>query len=230
MSAASTETGTPKRQPFVVRRRLSAAQTARISFVAVVIVVISSIFARDGGVPAWEESFLRFFNDWPDWFEPFMWVLQQVGVTGAPIVAAVVVYYYTRRWQHLVAFAAILPLKLVIEKGIVKQLIERNRPFQSVGDHINVRGPAFEGLSYPSGHTTTAFAVGVVLSAFLPPKWRALPLAWAVIVGIARLYYGEHNFLDVVAGAATGTLFGVVLWYLFLNRFADESRQQVAGP
>lgn len=214
----------------MVRRRLSAARTAWVSLVAIVIVVVSSILARGGSVPAWEESILLFFNDWPDWFEPLMWVLQQVGVTGAPIVAAVVVYYYTRRWQHLVAFAAILPLKLVIEKGIVKQLIERNRPFESVGDHINVRGPAFEGLSYPSGHTTTAFAVGIVLSAFLPPKWRALPVAWATIVGIARLYYGEHNVLDVVTGAATGTFFGVVLWYLLLNRFADEDGQQAAVP
>ncbi|MDH3682435.1 MAG: phosphatase PAP2 family protein [Acidimicrobiia bacterium] len=107
-----------------------------------------------------------------------MWVLQQVRVTGTPIVAAVVVYYFTRRRQYLVASAAILPLKLVIEKGVLKKLVERDRPFESVGAHINVRGPAFEGLSFPSGHTTTIFAISVLLSAtgtlFAVVLWYAL--------------------------------------------------------
>ena len=116
-------------------------------------------------------------------------------------------------------------MKLVIEKGVVKNLVERDRPFESAGAHINVRGPAFEGLSFPSGHTTTIFAIAVLLSALLPPRWRILPVAWAVIVAIARLYYGEHNFLDVVSGAATGTLFAVVLWYAILNRVAEEPRE-----
>ena len=37
-------------------------------------------------------------------------------------------------------------------------------------------------------------------------KWRPIPLIWAVVVGVARLYYGEHNMLDVVAGFAMGTM------------------------
>jgi undecaprenyl-diphosphatase len=189
------------------------------------------VAAADGNVDAWEEFALLFFNGWYDWFEPLMWVLQQVGVIGAPIVAALVVYYFTRRWQHFVAFAAIPPLKLFIEKGVLKNLIERDRPFESVGSHINLRGPAFEGLSFPAGHTTTIFAVSILLSALLPPRWRPVPVVWAGVVGIARLYYGEYNVLDVVAGAATGTLFAVVLWYLLLNRVPDEPRREVVtGP
>ena len=85
-----------------------------------------------------------------------------------------------------------------------------------------MRGPAFEGLSFPSGHTTTAFALGVLLVAFVPPKWRPVALAWAAITGIARLYYGEHNILDVVAGAALGTTFAVVLWFTIVNRFVES--------
>jgi membrane-associated phospholipid phosphatase len=128
------------------------------------------------------------------------------------------IYYSTRKWQHLVPFLLVLPLKLGIEKGLVKQFVERERPAVSVGDSINVRGPGIEGLAFPSGHTTTAFALGILLSAFLPPRWRPVPVIWAVIVGIARMYYGEHNVLDVVAGAALGTAFAVALWYFFLNR------------
>ncbi|MGI9613305.1 MAG: phosphatase PAP2 family protein [Acidimicrobiales bacterium] len=228
MSIPDTETSTRERQPFVLRQAITLRETLIASATAVVIIIISSVIARNGTVPAWEESALHFFNDWADWLEPVMWVLQQVGVTGAPIVAAVVVYYFTRRWQHLVAFAAILPLKLVIEKGLIKNLVERDRPFESVGAEVNVRGPAFEGLSYPSGHTTTIFGVSVLLFALLSPRWRVVPIVWAFIVAIARLYYGEHNLLDVVAGAATGTLFAVMLWYSLLNRVDDDSRDGVA--
>ena len=150
MIMRETEARTGRRQPFALRHRISAAQTVVVSIVAIVVIVASSVVAADGTVPGWEESVLLFFNDWFDWLEPLMWVLQQVGVTGAPIIAALVVYYFTRRWQHLVAFAAVLPMKLLIEKGLVKNLVERDRPFESVGPHINVRGPAFEGLSFPS--------------------------------------------------------------------------------
>lgn len=222
---------TGQRPLFATRYRISAVQTAVASAALLAVIVAASAVAADGTVPGWEESALLFFNDWFDWLEPPMWVLQQVGVTGAPIIAALTVYYFTRRWQYLVAFAAILPMKLLIEKGVVKNLVERDRPFESVGPHVNVRGPAFEGLSFPSGHTTTIFAVSVLLSALLPAKWRPVPLVWAGIVGIARLYYGEHNVLDVVAGAATGTLFAVVLWFTLLNRVAGEGHENgVAGP
>ncbi|MCP4224168.1 MAG: phosphatase PAP2 family protein [Actinomycetia bacterium] len=226
MTMRETETGTQQRKPFAVRHQISVGQTVIVSVLATVVIVVSSIVARNGTVPTWEESVLLFFNDWADWLEPLMWVLQQVGVTGAPIVAALVVYYYTRKWQYFAAFAAILPMKLLIEKGVVKQLVERDRPFESVGPHINVRGPAFEGLSFPSGHTTTIFAIAVLLSALLPPRWRVIPVVWAAIVAIARLYFGEHNFLDVVTGAATGTLFAVLLWYAFLNRVTEAQREE----
>jgi len=226
-----TEARTGQRQLFATRHRISAIQTVVVSGVAMVVIVASSVTAADGSVAPWEESVLLFFNGWYDWLEPPMWVLQQVGVIGTPIVVALIVYYFTRRWQYLVAFAAILPLKLVIEKGVVKKLVERDRPFESVGPHINVRGPAFEGLSFPSGHATTVFAVGILLAVLLPSRWRPVPVVWAGVVAIARLYYGEHNFLDVVAGAAIGTLFAVLLWYVLLNRVVDDQPEDVvAGP
>lgn len=226
MAGAEAADSWRDRHPFVARHKIGLGQTAVVLAVAGIVILISSLIARDGSVPAWEESALVFVNDWPDWLEPLVWALQQVGVIGTPIIAAVVVYTFTRRWQYLVAFAAILPLKLLIEKGLIKNLIERERPFVSVGDHINVRGPAFEGLSFPSGHVTTSFAVGVLLASILPPKWRIVAIVWAVIVAIARLYYGEHNLLDVVAGAAIGTAFAVALWLLLMNRVVDERRAE----
>ena len=208
-----------RHHPFVICHRVSHRLVVSVVAAAAVVVAVSSWIAWDGEVADFELRVLRFINGWPDWLEPAMWVLQQVGVFAAPVVAGLIIVLFTRRWQHLVPFVAVLPLKLGIEKGIVKQLVERERPFTSVGDEITVRGPAFSGLSFPSGHTTTAFALGVLVSAFLPPRWRPVPIIWATIVAIARMYYGEHNLLDVVAGAALGTAFAISLWFVFLNRY-----------
>ena len=208
--------------PLFICRRLRAPAATAIVAVSALVVIVSSIVASFDEVPVWEREVLAFFNDWPDWFEPFMWVLQQPGVFLAPIVAAGIIVWFTRRWQHFLPFISILPLKLAIEKGVVKQLIDRERPFVSIGPEVKVRGSAFDGLSFPSGHATTAFAMFILVSAFVPHRWRAVPLAGALTVAIARLYYGEHNFLDVVAGAAMGIAFATTLWFVFLNRWVGE--------
>ncbi len=210
--------------PFAVRDAVSLATVLAVVAISSVVVLYSSFVAWDGTVPEWEADILRFFNGWPDWLEPGMWFLQQVGVFAAPVVGGLIIVFFTRRWWYLVPFVLVLPLKLGIEKAIVKKLVERERPFVSVGPEIEVRGPAFTGLSFPSGHCTTAFALAVLVAAFLPPRWRIVPLSWAVVVAVARLYLGEHHVLDVVAGAALGIAFATVLWFLFLNRFASERR------
>ncbi len=178
-------------------------------------------------MPGWEVSVLEFFNGWPDQLEPIMWVLQQAGLLVAPIAVGLVIVALTRRWTYLIPFVLVLPLKLIFEKGLLKQLVERERPFTSVGPEIVVRGTAIEGLSFPSGHATTAFALAVLVTAFLPARWRAVPLLWAVVVAISRLYHGEHNVLDVVAGAAIGTAFGTVLWFVVLNRLVEHAGDEL---
>lgn len=215
---SGTDHAAKGRTPFVICHALSARRTVAIILASVLTVIASSLVAWDGGVPAWEASMLRWVNGLPDGIEPAMWFVQQPGVLFAPIAAGLVIVASTRQWKYLVPFAMVLPLKLGIEKGLVKQFVERERPFTSTGEWVQVRGTEYEGLSFPSGHTTTAFALGILLSAFLPTRWRFVPLVWALMVGVARLYFGEHNVLDVVAGAAMGTAFATGLWFVFLNR------------
>ena len=219
-------TTTDQRSSFVaLRDRVSFRRLLVIVVPATLVVIVSSMIAHDGEVPNWEEAILRWFNGWPDQLEAPLWVVQQVGVFGAPVVGGLVVVWFTRRWYHLIPFVLVLPLKLTLEKGVVKQLVDRERPYVSVGPDIEVRGPAFEGLCFPSGHATTAFALATLLVAFLPPRWRPLPILWAIAVASTRLYYGEHNALDVVAGAALGVAFASTLWFVFLNRWVPEQSE-----
>lgn len=75
--------------------------------------------------------------------------------------------------------------------------------------------------SFPSGHTTAAFAMAGALATEIgthAPEvrgWAGVALyGAATLVGISRLYHNEHWASDVVAGAAIGTFSGwkVVRW------------------
>ncbi|MDR3472743.1 MAG: phosphatase PAP2 family protein [Devosia sp.] len=92
--------------------------------------------------------------------------------------------------------------------NILKRVIGRGRPelFGSVGTlgfHPFANSYVYE--SFPSGHTTTAFATAAVLG-FLAPRWYGLGLVYAVAVGASRLVLGVHYPTDVLTGVVMGTL------------------------
>jgi undecaprenyl-diphosphatase len=196
-----------------VRDRPSPAVVAVTMVIASTVVAITAVAAHDGNVSSLEGNVLVWVSGWPDALEPAMWAIQQFGMLFATLAVGAVVAICGRRWTLAVPFVLVIPLKLFVERAIVKLFVDRERPYVSFRDDIIVRGGNFDGLSYPSGHALTAFAIAVLIASVLPPVWRPAPIVWAVLVGVARLYMGEHNLYDVVAGAALGAMFGVLLWY-----------------
>lgn len=102
----------------------------------------------------------------------------------------------------------------------IKGLAGRERPFLSEGrDPGNFRfGRGFSSgdfSSFPSGHTSTAFAAAAAVanetSRWWPrSKWvvGSLMYAGASAVGLSRMYHSRHWGSDVVVGAAIGTFSG----------------------
>lgn len=93
-------------------------------------------------------------------------------------------------------------------KGPVDQL---RPPAVLPADMLHIIGPALQKHSFPSGHTTTIFALaGVLCMHFRNPGWRGLFILIAVLVGISRASVGVHWPLDILAGAFGGWLSGVM--------------------
>lgn len=87
----------------------------------------------------------------------------------------------------------------------LKRLCRRSRP---AGGTNWGRFVAPDKYSFPSGHTTTAFALAAVTTA----HWPAIaPFSWlcAGCIAASRTLLGFHYLSDVVAGVALGLLSGL---------------------
>lgn len=205
--------------------------------VALAVAVLCGVVASGGEVPSWEEQVFHWINDLPAWLEPLMWVFQLAGLLLAPLVVALVAAWF-RRWWLAASLVVLVPLKLIVEKAIVKQLVERERPGsticaadESVESCGNFRDVPLEGLSFVSGHAVVAWSVASVLWLELPARWRWVPLAVAVLNSVARVYLGAHNPLDVVGGAAVGVAIGsLVVLAVGAVRSALERDRPVPQP
>ena len=73
-------------------------------------------------------------------------------------------------------------------------------------------------LSFPSGHTTTAFAFSSVIMMEHSLPYGIAANAMATFVGFSRMNDNAHYLHDVIAGATVGAMYGVGLYYAQLKR------------
>ncbi len=112
----------------------------------------------------------------------------------------------TGYWKHelLVMILSILAAALIV--FLVKQIFRRQRPVGEWGKFYRSTDPH----SFPSGHAVRAMMLAVIMLGMSPTVGLVL-LAWAPLVGLARIAMGLHYLSDVLAGLLLGTIIGLVV-------------------
>jgi hypothetical protein len=86
---------------------------------------------------------------------------------------------------------------------VLKHAVDRKRPYEIYTDIIPKTNE--DGSSFPSNHTSAAFATATSLS-LAYPKWYVIAPSylWAGTVGYSRLHLGVHYPSDVLGGMVVG--------------------------
>lgn len=122
---------------------------------------------------------------------------------GALCMATIGVFALLKRSPQLICKASLLVGGVgssAVIAYILKHEIARVRPFVS-HPHLITQLADASRLSFPSGHTTVAFATAFMVAGLYRGKVTTkITLAWATAVGYSRMALGVHYPSDVLGG------------------------------
>jgi len=129
------------------------------------------------------------------------------------VLLSVILFFYVKT-QRL----SLVLLSSYIVSGLLAQMFKRifNAPRPKAFFTIDQYNKFVDGVtvannhSFPSGHTTTAFGMAIVLAYFTPNKYlQSLFFLMAITAGFSRIYLGQHFLTDVLAGAFLGSVISI---------------------
>jgi undecaprenyl-diphosphatase len=114
-------------------------------------------------------------------------------------------------WRRPWFFVALVTATLAADglSYLLRQWIGRDRPPLVYEDPRPLVGLPHSG-AFPSGHAASAFAAATVI-AWASRRLAAPAYVLAALVAWSRVYVGVHWPLDVIGGAALGTLVAIAL-------------------
>ncbi|MGL6298302.1 MAG: phosphatase PAP2 family protein, partial [Methanobacteriaceae archaeon] len=130
--------------------------------------------------------------------------------------------------KKLGIWAIITMVIIQIVVSIIKVTVGEPRPFETLAN-VRVLDP-IGGYSFPSGHSTLSFALGILLGANYkikaklfkdkngnPREFSAIYplLIFAAIVAFSRPYVGVHYPFDVISGSLIGVIIGIIMLKLY---------------
>lgn len=126
-------------------------------------------------------------------------------------IAVVIVFLFIRYyWAWLIFLSyGISSLLAQFLKKVVFPNFDRPKTYFGSSFHLKfVDGiEIFSYNSFPSGHTTSAFALACILVLIFPKRWVTILLgSLAILAGVSRIYLAQHFVEDTLVGSIIGTL------------------------
>ena len=149
-------------------------------------------------------------------FDPFLQLISLLGKGGIFLIFLSLCLIFVKRTRRFgTAMLLGLTIGALFTNLFIKVVIARPRPYadengffyplwQLMGAHTE------SDKSFPSGHTTAAFASMVPVFLIGRKKYSWTALIFALLMGISRIYLVVHYPSDVVGGLIIGTIAGVI--------------------
>jgi membrane-associated phospholipid phosphatase len=205
------------------RRRLDVV----LMMVGTVALVASVLLARRG-VYRWEVVTFQAINGLPGGIRPLLWVLNQYG-TAITIPVASAIALLLQRWFLGLSLATSGVAVYFLAK-VIKTYVDRGRPAAFLEEVVEREGFSPNSLGYPSGHAAVAWAITIILLAYVGRPWQIAAIVLAIVVPLVRMYVAAHMPLDLIGGAALGVTVASAVNLLIgvpMRVPTDEAR---AGP
>jgi membrane-associated phospholipid phosphatase len=150
---------------------------------------------------------------------------------GLFAVTVFVLLLLLRRWSQAAQIMTAFLLSALVAQ-VLKSFFSMPRPkqFFTPGQYpFFITGVTHSGFaSFPSGHSTSIFALATLLALFEKNKKGNIAyLLVAVAVGYSRIYLGQHFLGDVLMGSFLGMSVAILVNWLFPEKF--KPRQPVVS-
>jgi membrane-associated phospholipid phosphatase len=164
--------------------------------------LITSTLLAKRRVYGWEVAVFQAINGLPDGLRPYLWVLNQYG-TAVTIPLATAVALLFRKWL-LALSLAISGVAVYLLARVIKEYVNRGRPSAFAEGVVEREMFSPDSLGFPSGHAAVAWAITIIVLAYVGRPWQIAAIVLAIVVPIVRMYVAAHLPLDLIGGAALG--------------------------
>ncbi len=172
--------------------------------------MIEAILNLDGAILLWIQNHVR--NDILNWIFILITRLGDKGRVWIAIILILLISKNTRKIGIMSAIAIIFAT--IFNNVILKGIFERTRPYEVVAG-LNCVIENMKSFSFPSGHTSSSFAMGTILYTQLPRKYGIPALILAGLIAFSRMYLGVHYPTDIIGGMLTGIVSALIVIFVY---------------
>jgi membrane-associated phospholipid phosphatase len=164
----------------------------------------------------------RFFKYFTHYGDGLMW---------APLA----IYCFIYRRKYFVAVVAGVLISTLLAQ-LLKRVVfpDELRPINFLSENFPVH--VVEGVtmrkshSFPSGHTTTAFTMALIMAHLINKKaWSVILPLFALLAGYSRVYLAQHFPTDIFAGMCIGIVSAIISLIIFRSLHQKLRAKSLAG-